>query len=128
MSAVKICGVGVLCLAALLCVKNLRENYAPLLRFASSLLFIGAVISMLTPLLDFGVSAAEKSGLAEYGKIVIKALGISYLTQITSSVCKDCGENGLAGSIENVGRIELLLLALPLLGEILNTAEAMLSW
>ena len=56
-----------LCLAALLCVKNLRENYAPLLRFASSLLFIGAVISMLTPLLDFGVSAADKSGLAEYG-------------------------------------------------------------
>ena len=59
---------------------------------------------------------------------MIKALGISYLTQITSSVCMDCGENGLAGSIENVGRIELLLLALPLLGEILNTAEAMLSW
>ncbi|MBQ8208229.1 MAG: hypothetical protein IJZ89_05795 [Clostridia bacterium] len=128
MSAVKICGAGILCLAALLCVKSLRENYAPLLRFASAVLFIGTALSMLSPLVSFADKTVEKSGLIEYGRIVMKALGISYLTQITSGICRDCGENSIAGGVETVGKIELLLLALPLFNEVLTAAEEMLSW
>lgn len=128
MSAVKICGVGILCLSALMCVKNLRESYAPLLRFAAVLLFAFATVSMLSPLVEFGRMTAEKSGISQCGETVMKALGIAYLTNITSSVCRDCGENGLAGGVEAVGRVELLLLALPLFSDVLSSAEVMLSW
>ncbi len=128
MSAVKLCGVGILCLTALLCVKNLREGYAPIIRAAATVLFATAVISELMPLLDFGERMVSKSGLSEYGEVVLKALGIAYLTGISAGVCRDFGENNLAASIENVGKIELMLLALPLFEAVLGMAEDMLSW
>lgn len=125
---IKLCGVGILCLWALLCVKNLREGYAPMIRAASSVLFGVAVISHLMPLLDFGERMASKSGLGEYGETLLKALGIAYLTGISAGVCRDFGESNLASSIENVGKIELMLLALPLFEAVLYMAEDMLSW
>lgn len=128
MSAVKICGAGLLCLVALICVKNLKENFAPLLRFAAALLFLGAAVGMLSPLVSFGRDAIGKSGMSEYGAVVFKALGIAYLTHITAQICRDCGEVGIAGGVETVGKIELLLLALPILSEVLSIAEEMLSW
>lgn len=128
MSAFKICGAGILCLMALLSIKNLREGYAPILRFAASLIFVGTAVSMLMPAIGFMNTAINKSGFAEYGVVVMKALGISYLTQITAGICRDCGENSIAGGVEAVGRIELILLALPLFSEILTLAEGMLSW
>lgn len=128
MSAVKLCGAGILCLSALLCVKNLKEGYAPLLRIASTVIFSLAVLSMLSQPVEFIKTISSESGLAECGEIVMKALGIAYLTNFTSSICRDSGENGLAGRVEAVGRIELLLLALPLFLKILSAAEVMLSW
>jgi len=127
-SAVKICGAGLLCLVTLLCVRNLRESFAPLLRFAASLLFIGTLIGMISPLVVYGKSIIDKSGISEYGEVIVKALGIAYLTHITSGICRDCGETSIASGVENVGRIEILLLALPLFEEILSLVGVMLSW
>lgn len=128
MSALKICGAGILCLAAVLCVKNLKENFTHLLRFAATVIFIGAFIGMTSPLVAFADGLVEKSGVAEYGEVLFKALGISYLTYVTSQICRDCGETSIASGVENVGRIELLLLALPLFGDIVSSLEVMLSW
>ncbi|MEE0970431.1 MAG: SpoIIIAC/SpoIIIAD family protein [Clostridia bacterium] len=128
MSALKICGVAIVCLTALLCVKNLRENFAPLIRFASVIIFTGAAVGMLAPLISFSRDTMELGGVSEQGKVVFKALGIAFLTQISSQICRDCGEGSLADSIEAVCRIELLLLALPMLSKILSTVTELLSW
>lgn len=128
MSAVKICGAGLLCLVALLCIKNLRENFVPLVRFAAAVIFVGSLLGMISPLISFWEGAIAKSQVEKYTTLIFKALGIAYLTNITAQICRDCGENGIAGGVETVGKIELLLLALPLLSEVLLTAEEMLSW
>ena len=63
----------------------------------------------------------------EYVEIILKGLGIVILTQICSDICKDSGEGTLAGNIETVGKLELLLLCIPLIEEILGTAERLLE-
>ncbi|MBQ8005470.1 MAG: hypothetical protein IJ303_04070 [Clostridia bacterium] len=116
------------CLAALLCLKSLRENFAPLLRAAAVLLLFGIAASSLTPFVSFSSEAVAKIGAIEYQKTVFKALGIAYLTHITAQVCRDCGEGGLAQGVETAGKFELLLLALPLIKKIFAVAEEMLLW
>ncbi len=112
----------------LLCIKNLRESFAPLIRIASVVIFFLAVIDMLVPVISFYNEVAERIGAAKYGKLVLKALGISYLTYISSGICRDCGEGSIADWIETVAKIELLLLSLPLMRELLYLAEELLSW
>lgn len=128
MNVLKLCGIGVLCLSALMCVKNLREGYSFVLRAAIGVLFFGIGISLLSPIISFFTEAARDSGLYEYGETVLKALCIVYLVKITSSAAAECGENGLARSLEGVGKIELLLLALPLVEKILLASREMLTW
>ena len=128
MSVLRLCGIGILCLSALMCVKNLRENYSVVLRAAIGVLFFGIGVSMLSPIISFFISSAKDGGFSEYGEVILKALGIVYLVKITSFSASECGETGLARSLENIGRIELLLLSIPLAEKILSASREMLIW
>ncbi len=83
---------------------------------------------MLSPIISFFSEAAREGGLYEYGEVILKALCIVFLVKITSVTAIECGESGLARSIENVGRLELLLLALPLIERILSASKELLTW
>ncbi len=111
-----------------MCVKNLRESYSFVLRAVIGVLFFGIGISMLSPIISFFSTAARDSGLYEYGEVILKALFIVYLVKITASSAIECGESGLAKSLESVGKIELLLLSLPLVEKILSASKEMLTW
>ena len=65
--------------------------------------------------------------LVKYGEIILKGLGIVILTQICADICRDSGEGTLASNIETVGKLELLLLSIPLIEEILGTAKTLLE-
>ena len=51
-----------------------------------------------------------------------KAMGICYLAKFATDVCKDFGQNSLAGKIELAGKICVALVTLPLVREILKVA------
>ena len=70
---------------------------------------------------------STRAGASQYVEIILKGLGIVILTQICSDICKDSGEGTLAGHIETLGKLELLLLCIPLIEEILGTAERLLE-
>ena len=45
---------------------------------------------------------------------MLKGLGICYLTQLASDICRDSGEGTLAVQSEMAGKTALLLISLPL--------------
>ena len=48
--------------------------------------------------------------------ILCRALGITWLTQLGTDICKDCGEQTIATAVTLCGRILLVGLSLPLFG------------
>lgn len=56
----------------------------------------------------------------EYIRIIFKALGICYLTQFSADICRDCGENAAASAAEIFGKIQLILLSLPLFESLID--------
>ena len=64
--------------------------------------------------------------MAEHAGVLLSAIGIAILTQTVSEICRDCKEGTVAGYVELAGRIEILLLCLPLLAEILDVVEDLL--
>lgn len=124
---IKVIGAAVICLALIIFLRKVSETYVPLVRTAAVLLFFGICIGMLSPLLGFAGDVLNSGGMGR-SKTVLKALGISFLTGLCAEVCRSAGENGLASGVENIGKIEILLLSLPMLREVLSTAEEMLSW
>ena len=49
------------------------------------------------------------------------------MTQYVADICRESGESAAASGVETVGKLEILLLSLPLIDEILRVAERLLS-
>lgn len=127
MEILRYCALALLCALIVLIVRQWRSDLTVLIRLGCVLLFGSAAITAAAPLINYIRTLMGISGASPYAAIILKALGIAILTQISASLCRECGETAAASGVELVGRIELLLLALPLIGEILTAAQELLS-
>lgn len=127
MTVLKLCMVALLMLASTTVIKQWKADFLPLVRIGAVILFCIFLLSSIEPLLTFFSDLSTRAGTSQYLETILKGLGIVILTQIASDICKDSGEGTLAGHIETVGKLELLLLCVPLIGEILGVAEQLLK-
>lgn len=123
----KICMLAVLGLALCAIVKQWKADFAPLLRVGFVILFGTMLIAAVSPLLSFVRELGTLGGATEHTALLLKALGIALLTQFASQICRECGESAIADGVELTGKLELLLLALPLMKEVLAMSEALFS-
>ncbi len=93
----------VACVIVLVCVYTINNGVSQ---------SVGAVFSFV-----------EDSDFSEYAQILLKALGIAYITTITQSLCSEAGENAIAGGVELFGKAQLILLSLPLVFSLLDIAS-----
>ena len=56
-----------------------------------------------------------------YIEIVMKILGISYISSFCIELCKDAGSSTLASKVEFAAKILILALAIPILAAVLNS-------
>lgn len=61
-----------------------------------------------------------------YMKVLLQILGISFITEFGSQLCKDSGEKGIANNIEIAGKIIILVLSAPIVLAIINLIESIM--
>ena len=127
MTMLKICMVALLILTSSTVIREWKSNFLSLIRIGAILLFGGLLIASVQPLLSLISNLGTNADSLQYIETILKGLGIVILTQISSDICRDSGESTLAGYIETVGKLELLLLCIPLIEKILATAEKLLE-
>ena len=119
--------LGIVGVAAALIVKQWKSDFLPLIRIGVVILFGLAALRAGAPLVGYLASLTELSGTDEYAKLLFKALGIALLSQICADICRECGETAAANGVEWTGKVEILLLCLPMIHEILDLAQALLT-
>lgn len=62
-----------------------------------------------------------------YISTLIKMLGITYLAEFSSGICKDAGYQTIAGQIEIFAKLTILVLSLPILLALLRTIQEFLA-
>lgn len=127
MSTVQICLFAVTGVTLAVLVRQWKNEFLPLLRLALAVVLAAAVIAMSAPLVAYIRTLTEDAGVPGYAEFLLKALGLTVLTQCCAELCRESGESGVANGVEIAGKVEILLLALPLIGEILSVARELLS-
>ena len=70
----------------------------------------------------------EYAGISkEYIQILLKMLGIAYIAEFSSALCKDAGQGAIAGQIDFVGKVSMIVLGIPILTSLLKTMGEFLS-
>lgn len=120
MNVLAVCGAALVAVSAVAVIRELRPAIAPYCSAAASIIILGYVISSATPITEF---LKQMDSLTSGGiSVMIKALGIAVGCQLTADVCRDCGENTSASRVELAGKIGIMLLALPLVRDIVQIA------
>ena len=127
MTILKLCMTALLIVTASSIIRSWKSDFLPLIRIGSIVLFGVLLIASTEPLLSLITTLGTGIGSTQYVETILKGIGIVFLTQICADICRDSGEGALAGHIETVGKLELLLLCVPLIEEILATAEKLLT-
>ena len=117
------CGAVICVLSICVIFKGMKSEYSLFIRL---LVTVGAALISLAvfyPILKFLEDIASGTQIQKYFPILIKALGIALLTQITSDICNDSGEGAIASRVEAIGKAEIILLCIPLIKEIMLLCE-----
>ncbi|MDD4773799.1 MAG: SpoIIIAC/SpoIIIAD family protein [Eubacteriales bacterium] len=118
----KLCGAAIASVMLIMLIRQAREEFSPLMSFAVCVVLFAAAIITLQPVIAYIREITSDSLLAPYTGTLLKALGIGMVTQTTAEICRDSEENAIAGKVEFLGKAEIVLLSLPLLGELLDLA------
>ena len=126
-SWIRLAGVGVLGAVLAMILQRVRGEYAAAVRIAAGILCTAGILSLLRePVQELGTLASEM-GVWEHADVLLRALGVAILTHFCAGVCRDCGETSLGVWVEMAGKCEILLLCVPLLGQILEAVTQVLS-
>lgn len=121
-------GVGaLLALSCLLILRQYKPEWAPFLRVAAAVCFMTAALSVLSGLISDLDVLFGSTMPGETRTVMLKSLGLCLLTECTAGVCRDSGEVALAGWVEYAGRLELLILAVPLIRAVMETIASLLG-
>lgn len=86
-----------------------------------------AIFPYFSELLAQILSFSKLSGTdTENFTFLLKAVGIGYISQFSSDICADAGENAIASKIELAGRICILAMTVPVVGSLVEMIGKML--
>ena len=127
MSIIRLCGVAIISVVAAVLVKRVKADFGAFVSIIAAVVIFGAAVSAVAPLTSYVSELAETSGFGIYAETIIKSLAVTLLAQTTGDICRDCGENAVAGKIEFAAKCAIMLLSLPVIKNILSLSEAVLE-
>ena len=123
---VKAIGISVITLVMCSVLKNNVPKIVPFIVFAAGICILIPYIKELGGAVEYFNDICDTCSFGDYFKVMLKGLGIAYLSCIGADMCRDCGENQLANRIELAAKTEILVLSLPLVKELIDLSESIL--
>lgn len=62
-----------------------------------------------------------------YVKMLLKIIGVTYIAEFSSAICRDAGYQAVAGQIEVFSKLVILASSMPVLQALLETIDALLG-
>lgn len=123
----KFCGLALVAVIAFAVVRHMGRDFEIPMKLTAAVVFGGLLIAMAVPLVRWIREHLDGGETARYADILLGALGIALMTGMCADMCRDCREPSLAGYVEMAGRLEILILCLPLIAEILEAVSGLLQ-
>ena len=128
MSIIAISAAGIAAVLLAVQLKGLKGEYATYLTAAAGFFIFFYGISKLESILATIHQIKDCIKINPvYLTTLMKMVGITYVAEFASGICKDAGFGALGGQIEIFGKLTILAISTPILLALLETLQAFLS-
>lgn len=124
----KISGLCLISVILLIVLKKYSAEMSTVLKIAVVITLFGACAMTLSPVINYLSYVFETTKIGKYGEILIKCLCISLISGVCATLCRDSGEESISQFALLAGRIQIIILSLPLIEEILDSAIKLLDF
>lgn len=121
-----VCAVAITVLVMILPLRTAKAEYALIISLAAAVIILKYAFDKLSPIISYTRDFFEGE-YSEYFKIILKVLAITLITHLTSDLCRDFGENSLAGKVEIAGKAAILISSFPLFDKLLEFVNVLLT-
>ena len=128
MDIVKIAALGIVGTLLGILLKGQKKEYELFVTWGVSLCIFYFIMSKLELVLSVVNQMQEYVSLdTSYIAILVKMIGITYVSEFSANLCKDAGYQAVAGQIEMFGKLSILVISMPVLLVLLETIGEFLS-
>lgn len=126
MDIIKIGLIGVIGILVALPLKSYKAEYGVYIGLAVCLLILTYSVNYFTGVLS-GMENLERylGDNFKYLSILFKAVGAAYVCEFCSGICKDAGYAGIAGQVETMGKMYILLVGMPVLFALMESIQGL---
>lgn len=125
---IKIVLIGIAAVFLILLLKSARPEFAMVLSLCACVMVLLCCAGILGGLLGQIKELFTMVQLpGDYVALLMKLLGISYLTESGAALCKDAGQTAIAGQIELAGKLVILSISLPVILNVFEELVGMLA-
>lgn len=112
--------IGVVLLALMF--KNQRPEYAAFLNLGCCFFLFFCVILKMQEVLRYLSKLTSYIEVEQtYFVSILKMIGITYISEFASDICKDVGYSSVAGQLQVFAKLSIILLSMPVLLTFLTT-------
>lgn len=125
MDLIKIIGIGFITVILTIILKEYKKDFAIYTILIGGALILYFSFETLADVVNFLKELSSKGKIDNsFISLLLKITGISILSEFAVSICKDCGEASIASKIDLGGKILVISLSIPVIG---NALEQLLS-
>jgi len=119
---IKIILVAITALFLVIIAGSIKREYGFIIAVAASVIISFYGLSKITVMAEKVREFQQFIGWdREYLTILLKMLGIAYLTQFAVNLCRDAGQGAIASQIGFAGKISMLIVSFPVLESLIKT-------
>ena len=127
MNFLKIIGVGLITVFASLLTKQINNEFSMLINLAGGIIIIFMIVDLLDDVFYTFENLINISGIdVELFKILFKVVGIGYVTEFSSDICLDSGNQSVANKILFAGKIIIFIISIPIINSLVSTISSLL--
>lgn len=116
MNIAQMVGFALTCSLLLVLLRQGSVSIALLLSIAASGVMLTAVVGQLPPVLSALETLSVRAGVETlYIGTVLRVIAVAYIVDFGSQLCLDAGEGTMAKNLQLVGKIMILVMAIPII-------------
>ena len=119
---VKIALVAITGMTLAIMVGSMRKDFSIWITIVCGMIIFFFGISKFEYIVVMFQELTDYIGINEvYIKVILKMIGIAYLSEFTASICKDAGQSTIASQVDFFGKMSMIVVSLPVLQSLLET-------
>ncbi|HOB28339.1 MAG: stage III sporulation protein AD [Dethiobacteria bacterium] len=127
MEIVQVVGLGLVAALLVLILREYQPEMAMQVSLVTGVIIMFLVLNQIIGAVNVITETAVAAGInLVYLQTLLRVIGIAYLAEFGAQLCRDAGEGSIASRVELAAKVIILVMAVPVIVEIMESVLGMI--